>query len=695
LLNPALAGLLPLAALPVLFHLFFRRRRPTRAVSTLMFFHRIDPRLDARRRLREWLVLLLRALVLAAVVLALGHPIWFGVGRTRGVATVWVIDNSASMAGAGPDGRSRLDRAVDAVRDAVRGLGAEDAGNLVLLVPDPRVPTSGGLTSDRTLLASLLSQVRETEAMGSVAGAIDRAASLLAGVAGDRAICVYSDLQEAKWTVTPVEARSLPPGVRLIVQRVPATAEDPNLSLVAADGPAGGSVAGRPVRIEVQVRAAGTAAGRGRLTWEDDLGRRGGQEIEVAASQARGIPLAIEPAGPGLHWAWVSIEGDAFTADNRAGVAWWCLDKPSVWLVGNPAEFGTLPLALSPDPAGQLGSVTRSFVEATALAAALGAGAPGFQAMAWSLPGRLGAKQGATWQLLRGFVERGGTLLLLAEPGGAAAAGPFPDWLGIRPEAPRRSPDGLAVTARDAGDPLFADLRTARGEVGLGRVKAFQFLPLMVAATNQALLALEDGTVVLARMRLGRGAVLGSGLAFDTASSTLPLKPGFVALAQAMALQRATAPTNIIPLVAGDPLPSALAPDVPVRVRSLGGSALDWKGRAGDLRTLPCAGVFALESPAAKPVLAVQAAEREGRRSFLTGDRLPALGTLPYTLGDLGRTRPGSEPEARQPRSLDLALPLWLLALALVAAESALANPRPTPARRAARAGSAPVSAVT
>ena len=70
-LNPLFLSLLPLAALPVLFHLFFRLKRRPRAFSTLMFFHRLDPRLNARRRLREWLILLLRTLLILFLLLAL------------------------------------------------------------------------------------------------------------------------------------------------------------------------------------------------------------------------------------------------------------------------------------------------------------------------------------------------------------------------------------------------------------------------------------------------------------------------------------------------------------------------------------------------------------------------------------------------------------------------------------------------
>ena len=65
---PAAAWLLPAIALPVIFHLFFRLRRQVRDFPALLFFQRIDPRLSAKRKLHEWLILLLRCLFIALLL---------------------------------------------------------------------------------------------------------------------------------------------------------------------------------------------------------------------------------------------------------------------------------------------------------------------------------------------------------------------------------------------------------------------------------------------------------------------------------------------------------------------------------------------------------------------------------------------------------------------------------------------------
>src|SRR5271163_1697586 len=96
--HPVAAWLLPAVALPVLFNLFFRLRRTMREFPSLMFFLRIDPRLSAKRKIHEWLILLLRCLFIALLILALARPL-IGVGGLGGkVARLVLIDNSGSMA---------------------------------------------------------------------------------------------------------------------------------------------------------------------------------------------------------------------------------------------------------------------------------------------------------------------------------------------------------------------------------------------------------------------------------------------------------------------------------------------------------------------------------------------------------------------------------------------------------------------
>jgi hypothetical protein len=227
----------------------------------------------------------------------------------------------------------------------------------------------------------------------------------------------------------------------------------------------------------------------------------------------------------------------------------------------------------------------------------------------------------------------------------------------------------------DKAGAIFDDLRDDKGEVALRNVKVFRFLPLRLSAQAAPLLGLEDGSVVLAAENVGRGLLLACGLAFDPAWSTLPLKPAFVALAQGMALNHAGTPESTASLVAGEPLAAIPGGAETLAVQSLGGSPLDWKGPAGQFATFPRVGVYSLRAGRETRWVAVRSSEKEGLRKFIAGGTVPALGNLPYSVDSISASA-GARPDfRRQARSLDLSLPLLLLAFGCLALEGWLANP--------------------
>jgi len=693
--NSFFLSLLPLAALPVVFHFFFRLKRQARPFPTLMFFHRLDPKLNARRRLREWLILLLRTLLILFLLLALARPVWFGHGQEGAVALALLIDNSGSMSGSGEGGRTKLKLAVDGARDILAELHNTDRAGIVLLVPDPAAPLPAGLTQDRAALKLALDGIAETEASGSVAAAVDRAMRMLETVpAAHREIQIFSDLQQEKWGHPPVNPPASPRGLDVVVHRVASPSSGlPNVSLMQVEMPARSVVAGR--RFPVQVRMANLGSGQAqvRLNWLDDAGHRGASECAVPPQEEKSASVTLAASSPGLHWVLFSLDGDDFPADNRAATAFSAMEQQSVQFLGAPADFGYLPLALSPTGDARLSGLATSFSSFDSFAfhplpsdgKGQGEGQHSdFVVLPWDAILHAGADASARLDALRQFLISGGTALLAPSPGGLAAGGTRPDWVTIAPENLRVSSNGLALAVLDKASAIFDDVRDEKGEVALRNVKVFRYLPLRVPAQAAPILGLEDGTVTLAAQNVGRGLLLASGLAFDPAWSTLPMKPAFVALAQGMVLNHAGAQAGITSLVAGDPLPAPSADADSLVVQSLGGSPLDWKGQAGQFTTFPRVGVYALHRGQETRWVAVRSSEKEGRRKFITGDTLAALGTLPYSVDSLSGSESVRSNFRRQERSLDLSLPSLLLAFACLALEGWLANPPPMKPRAGA-----------
>jgi hypothetical protein len=416
------------------------------------------------------------------------------------------------------------------------------------------------------------------------------------------------------------------------------------------------------------------------LNWLDDAGNRGSVEAAVPSREEKNVSVALAASNPGLHWVLFSVDGDDFPADNRAAVAFAAVDQQAVLFLGSPADFGYLPLALSPTGDGRLSGLAISFSTFESFAASRH---PDFVVLPWNAILRTGADASAPLDALRDFLMKGGTALLAPSPGSLAGRGTKPDWLAIAPESLQISSNGLALGVLDKASSIFDDMRDEKGEVALRNVKVFRYLPLRLLSQAAPLLGLEDGTVVLASQKVGQGLLLAGGLAFDPAWSTLPLKPAFVALAQGMVLNHAGAQAGITSLVAGDPLTGMPADADSLAVQSLGGSPLDWKGQAGQFTTFPRVGVYALHVGRETRWVAVRSSEKEGRRKFITGDTLAVLGNLPYSVDNISQSESVRSDFRRQERSLDLSLPALLLAFACLALEGWLANPAPLKPRMA------------
>jgi len=426
----------------------------------------------------------------------------------------------------------------------------------------------------------------------------------------------------------------------------------------------------------VQLANPTATEGRVRLNWLTDSGNGHGDEVMVPAHAEKTVPFTLEPQNAGFRWVSLQIEGDDFAADNRAFAGFNCQEKKSVVFVGQPGDFGQLPLAISPGGEGKLSGLIPSFLEPANFADDENAGS--FVALTWH---SLASDGAARWAVLKGFLDRGGSALILPAVGPSADFSPPPDWLASVPGNVQAASNGLALTVLDKTHAMFNEIRDGNGDVGMHNVKVFRFTPLRPSPQATPVLGLEDGRPLLTEQKVGKGHLFASGFAFDSAWCTLTLKPAFIALAQNLVLVQTGGETNLMALTAGEPLRLPLPADPAVQVQSLGGSPLDWKGRLSQLATLPRSGVYAVRSETGTSYLAVRSSAKEGRQQFIANGALPALGKLAYAVKTFSGGDALVSDFKRLEKSLDLSPLLLLLALLALAAEGWLANPLPLKAR--------------
>jgi hypothetical protein len=249
-LHPWLLAGLVAAGIPILLHLVARREPPTVVFPAVRYLVTTTRENQRRLRLTNWLLLLLRTLLIAALVMAAAGPTLrlSGVPGHPATAMVVIVDNSPSSA-AVAGGTPRLTRFKAAARAVLRRGTPADA--LWLLTADG-TPRAGDAATLARVLDSLTPSARRMD-LGS---ALTLAGSVLAADHRPGEITLITDLQASAATAaTPVAP--------LLVAR-PTDPPPPNLGI--------------------------TSLGTGTQPWSTDGGR---VSVSVAGDSGRTVPVSV------------------------------------------------------------------------------------------------------------------------------------------------------------------------------------------------------------------------------------------------------------------------------------------------------------------------------------------------------------------------------------------------------------------
>ncbi len=197
-LVPGFAIFSLLFGVPILIHLIGRSRARVRRFAALELLLKSEKRVARRTKIRQLLLLAVRALAIAAVPLILAKPfveaasdLPAAVGNAQ--SAVIVLDDSMSMS-LTRDRHSLLDEGKTRARRIVAALGSDAEAALILGSRGGSAPVAE-LTADRTRLEHAIDAVVPTHRSTDLSGALKRAAQLLSSAARpERRIYLISDL---------------------------------------------------------------------------------------------------------------------------------------------------------------------------------------------------------------------------------------------------------------------------------------------------------------------------------------------------------------------------------------------------------------------------------------------------------------------------------------------------------------------
>ncbi len=197
-LEPLMLIGLPLALLPIIIHLLNKLRHRSVKWAAMMFLLSANKTATRQAKIRQWLILLMRALAVAAIVFVVSRPIaggWLG-WAFQGApdAIVVVLDRSLSME-AKLNGKSKRESAIELVANSARAY--QGKSHIVLIDSALRIPQE--LTD-----VGLLSRLSFTSATDTSADIISTLESSIDWIQrnkpGSVEIWIASDFQKSNWS---------------------------------------------------------------------------------------------------------------------------------------------------------------------------------------------------------------------------------------------------------------------------------------------------------------------------------------------------------------------------------------------------------------------------------------------------------------------------------------------------------------
>ncbi|MBZ4416134.1 BatA domain-containing protein [Myxococcus sp. RHSTA-1-4] len=168
------------ALIPLLVHLFDRRRPRPHPFGPLAFVLRSQKRTASRLKLKRLLLYALRTLILLAIPVALARPELRRDAAAAQVvkgpaATAIILDASLSMRWS--DGTSLFERGRDEARDALKDLLPEEPATVLVCTESPAAPPPPGF--DRGRLRGMVDEAKPTFGAADLSRCMDMAARAL------------------------------------------------------------------------------------------------------------------------------------------------------------------------------------------------------------------------------------------------------------------------------------------------------------------------------------------------------------------------------------------------------------------------------------------------------------------------------------------------------------------------------------
>ena len=507
-------------SIPVLIHLIQREKKQVVRFPSLMFVQRVPYKSVRRRRIHNWLLLMVRLTALALIVLAFARPFLQRDDLNTAVGTgarevVVLLDQSYSITYG-----DHWDRARAAAQNVISALGPDDRASVVLFSTSAEIALRSAAPGERQRLAAAIAAAKPGAGATRYAPALKVAGSILADTSlPRREVVLISDFQRGGWRGE--EGARLPEGTTVTPVAISGAAEAANVAVT------GISLARSTFSNQERVAVTAVAVNRSMRSL------RGGQlSLEFGGRAIQSKPLDVEAnSSASVTFDPVTVAGTFMRGSVRAGDDALATDNVFHFVV-SPVQ----PVRVIVVDRGGTGGGALYLNRALAIG-----DAPRFEAVSRNqdalsdddlrrasvvllnditVPAALARR-------LQRFVEGGGGLFVAI--GSRATWSQDVDVLPAVLQAPvdRTRGDAARIGALEYGHPVFEPFRAPRsGDFAAARIYGYR--TVMPAADAQVLARFDGGAPALLERRIGAGRVLLWASTLDLSWNDFPLKPVYL-----------------------------------------------------------------------------------------------------------------------------------------------------------------------
>ncbi|NOX38763.1 MAG: VWA domain-containing protein [Calditrichaeota bacterium] len=319
-LNPTILFALAAASIPLIIHLLSRRKIKRVPFSTIQFLKRLERKQMRTFRLRQWILLVLRTLIIISLVLAFARPtLKSGDGgffqERSPIAAVILLDNSLSLNEVHLTGsllEELRQRFVD-LKSVFRN------GDRITVIQTTRPPTllARNVAFSDDVWDDVLKKIQPNYLRSDLVTALRQAEAILKeSPFANREIYLLSDLQRTAFSRASAEELS-PVAFRVVVIPLTHRASD-NLSIDSVEVRTRLVERNQPLHLRAFVTNPGSDRYLNSLVSVVLNGKRVAQEkASVAPGRREAIDFQVTLTESGFIEGYVELESDALLEDNR------------------------------------------------------------------------------------------------------------------------------------------------------------------------------------------------------------------------------------------------------------------------------------------------------------------------------------------------------------------------------------------